>query len=141
MLKGARAVFEQVQVVQRVQDLLALAVTAGMFGHILVLVADDDTVHEGFDHHADAWVAGIERHRIGVAVEGHHAFLVNVIDDLHAGFKRLAGQGQQGGSFLRPAFADGLALAVTAVRLLLLAALPQVGVQFGPATRLRARAP
>ena len=105
-----------------------------MLGDGLLLEADDHAMDKALDHHFAVTVDGW--HRVGIAIEGDQALLVDLSRGVDAALERCGWQGEQEGFLLQPTLTDGLLFAAAPVCFQPFAAGQQLSVQLGPCIRL-----
>jgi hypothetical protein len=127
--KGAGALAQQGQIVQRVEDILLAGVAARMAGDDLLLVADDNG--EGVRIEGEGRALLIDRHRIAVGLEFHLAVAVEPHQARDGIVECAFWQGPQQGLLLLPGGADVHRLALHDADIVPFAAGEQMGIQIG----------
>jgi hypothetical protein len=109
VIERCRSVLQRSQIVLRVEDLLMLAISAGMLGDDLVALDHGHAIDRGLDR--DDLEGRGSRHAVAIGVETDHLILVG-LGWLHdAGIEGAFGKGQGLRSLLGEALADRLGLA------------------------------
>lgn len=137
MVQCRRPPLEGFQVMPRIEDLLVLAVTAGVRCDHLAAMYDLDMLDIGFDR--DDLEGGGARHAIAVRIVAHHLVLVGLGGLHHAGIEGVFRKGQCLVTLARKALANGLGLLCLDALAVTQTARAQVDVQGSQVAGLRHR--
>ena len=126
---------QRVQVVQRIEHLLALAVGPLVLGNPLAVADDLDAIDVRF--YRDRGEGVPPRHTITILLPSDRLILVNLADLAHGGFERALGQRQGTGPLCREACADRFTLTRNRPLPISQATFEQIGIQLSQIFDLR----
>jgi len=137
VIQRSRASGERHQVMQRIENLVAVGIAANVRGHDLIVVYDLNAIDVALDRHG--LESNVPRDAVRHVVEACELVLVDFRRLSNAGVEAVLWQGRRLPPVVLEPFADRALRVARRARSIVPAALPQVGVEFGQIAHARNR--